>query len=185
MRATLWSAVVAALLLHATAEAQQPAALAQQQEIQIQITKMLDAIDALEWKAVRGAFSDQVQIDYTSLFGGSPTTLPVDTLLADWQGLLPGFDATQHLIGPVYLARSDGQRATAHTQVRGYHYIADAAGGALWMAAGRYVFALQRSKESWTIAGITFQLAYQEGNLELPTVARRRVSSREGRAGKQ
>jgi hypothetical protein len=50
------------------------------------------------------------------------------------------------------------------------------------MAAGRYAFTMQERRGAWEIAGITFQLAYQEGNLALPSVAQARTAAGKGRA---
>jgi hypothetical protein len=58
-------------------------------------------IDRRHWVAVRAALTDEVDTDYSSLFGGTPERIPADDLVARWQSLLPGFDATQHLIGPI------------------------------------------------------------------------------------
>lgn len=140
------------------------------------ITGMLHAIDALDWPGVRAAFADTVRVDYTSLAGGAPATVSADQLMATWQGLLPGFDATQHLIGPVRCT-IDGVNAEAHTHVRGYHRIADAPGGPVWMVAGHYTFALVRAENSWRIEAMTLLVFYQEGNLALPQAAAQRANT--------
>jgi hypothetical protein len=101
--------------------------------------------------------------------------LSADALLDRWRALLPGFDATQHLIGPVIVTEHRASLATVEAQARGYHYLAGAEGGALWIVAGRYRFAMEQCDAGWTIRGITLQLAYQEGNLELPAIAQARV----------
>ncbi|RWP41367.1 MAG: nuclear transport factor 2 family protein [Mesorhizobium sp.] len=54
--------------------------------------------DLREWDRVKSYFTTRVTTDYTSLFGGEAATSDRDALIAQWQGLLPGFDATQHLI---------------------------------------------------------------------------------------
>jgi SnoaL-like domain len=151
-----------------------------EQAIQTRIATMLNAIDALDWSTVRAAFAPRVAVDYTSLFGGSAETLAIDALLERWRGLLPGFEATQHLIGPVMVTENGGGAATAEAQVRGYHYISGAEDGAVWMAAGRYRFTMQQRDGEWKIGGITFQLAYQEGNLGLPGIAQARVAAGKG-----
>ena len=70
-----------------------------------------------------------------------------------------------------------GRPATAEAQARGYHYVSGAEGGAVWMAAGRYRFAMEQREAEWKIRGVTFQLAYQEGNLGLPAIAQARAAS--------
>ncbi len=144
---------------------------------------MLNAIDELDWSTVRASFASKVAVDYTSLFGGSAETLAADTLVDRWRGLLPGFDATQHLIGPVIVTENGGAMATAETQARGYHHLSGAEGGAVWMAAGRYRFAMEQRDDEWKIGGITFQLAYQEGNLGLAGIARARADGGTARPG--
>jgi hypothetical protein len=153
------------------------------EEIQDRIAVMLSAIDGLDWSTVRAAFAPSVRVDYTSLFGGIPESLDAGALLERWQGLLPGFEATQHLIGPVIVTDGAGGTATAETQVRGYHYVAGADGGPVWMVAGRYRFAMERGDGEWRVRGITLELAYQEGNLGLPGIGQSRVAAGRQRTG--
>jgi SnoaL-like domain len=135
------------------------------------LPRMLHAIDALDWPAVRAAFAGQVRVDYTSLSGGEPETLPVGDLMARWQGLLPGFDATQHLSGPVLLTDEDaGVRADTH--VRGYHHLRGADGGETWGVYGHYTARLADGK----ITELTLQVFYQEGNFGLPALAVERAA---------
>ncbi len=140
------------------------------------ISSMLHAIDALDWEQVRASFADRVEIDYTSLFGGEPATLALDDLLANWKNLLPGFEATQHLTGPVVVRRA-GAKTFAETHVRGYHSIAGAEGGNLWMVAGHYTLRMVQNKKQWKIAALKLTVFYQEGNLKLPEVAQGRAKT--------
>ena len=137
------------------------------------LTRMLQAIDALDWTTVRNAFADEVRADYSSLSGGKPETLPADDLIARWQRLLPGFDATQHLTGPVLLTDDgrDGVRADAH--VRAYHHMSEADRGEIWAVHGHYIARLANGK----ITELTLQVFYQEGNLDLPAIAAQRATT--------
>jgi len=155
--------------------------LLSQLEIQTVVTRMLHAIDALDWQAFRAAFEPEIRLDFTSLFPGRPETISVDTLLSRWQPLAHGYDATQHLIGPVVLVRSDGRRATAEAHVHASHYLAEAEGGPLWIAAGHYEWTLQRRDNAWKIAAIIFRLLFQEGNRRLPELAPERGAAGRGR----
>ena len=173
-------ALSAMAMVYSDAAAQQIPFRAQL-DIERRVATMLHAIDALDWRGVAAAFSPEVRVDYTSLFGGTAEVLPVDSLVERWKRLVPGFDATQHLIGPVVVTRQQGRTASAETQVRGYHYMRDAQGGSIWMVAGRYEFAMQERDGAWTIAGIVLRVAYQEGNRHLPTLAMSRAGRGEGR----
>src|SRR5690606_21873398 len=92
------------------------------------VSDLLFAIDDLDWEGVRNALADEVTIDYTSLWGGELEHLAASELVARWQGLLPGFDATQHLTGPIVVRQAGEGRVTATTTVRGYHVVETAKG---------------------------------------------------------
>ncbi|MER8699716.1 MULTISPECIES: nuclear transport factor 2 family protein [unclassified Mesorhizobium] len=72
-----------------------------------------------------------VTTDYTSLFGGEAATSGSDALIAQWQGLLPGFDATQHLITNI-IVEGAGNDAVARSHVRAAHWI----GARFWTVGG-------------------------------------------------
>jgi hypothetical protein len=133
--------------------------------------------DARDWAALRALYADTVRVDYTSLAGGQPSAVPADGLIAGWRELLPGFDLTQHMLGPV-VVRVDGDRATARTHVRALHRIAGAGGGEDWIVGGHYTYRLVRRGEGWLITHHTHGGAYQEGNRGLPALARSRASAR-------
>jgi SnoaL-like domain len=126
------------------------------------LTRMLHAIDRLDWAAVRDSFTEQVATDYTSLWGGDPEKLPADELIARWRGFVSGFAATQHHIGP--LVTCDDH---VETHVVGYHWLPD---GAVWTVHGHYDARLADGK----IAELTLQTFHASGPDGLPGVAARR-----------
>ena len=148
-------------------------------EIEKTVVAMLFAIDRLDWARLRGYFANELQIDYTSLFGGEAETLAADLLLERWRGLLPGFDATQHLTGPVIVTSMTGDGAVAETHVRAYHHI-DKMEGGTWMVAGHYTLQMNRGA-AWLISGIRLDVYLQEGDQNLPGVAIERVKTKVGR----
>jgi SnoaL-like domain len=144
------------------------------------VTSMLQAVDNLDWNAIQAAFAPEVVVDYTSLWGGEAETVTVDELIGRWQGLLPGFDATQHLTGPIVVTASDGRSATCRTTVRGYHHVVDdAGGGATWMCGGQYVIGLARGAETdgWAISAITLLVTYEDGDRALTDLASERAAA--------
>lgn len=126
------------------------------------VVRFFHAVDDRDWPTVRAGLAPEVDTDYTSLFGGEPERLTADALVARWRGLLPGFDATQHFLGPLLV---DGP--TVHCDVRGHHHL----DGRTWMVAGRY--ALTMSGQA--IAGIVLHTAYQDGDRSLVEEATRRA----------
>lgn len=138
--------------------------------IQDLITRLLFAVDALDWAGVRAAFADEVDVDYSSLFGGSAERLRADELIERWQGLLPGFAATQHQTGPVVVSFEGADAAVAETYVRAYHYV-DGESGGTWIVAGRYTIPVRRGWDGWRITGMRLDAIRQEGELDLAAVA--------------
>ena len=123
------------------------------------LTRMLHAIDALDWDGVRAAFAPEIHTDYTSLWGGEPAVVTADDLITGWQELAHGFDATQHLTGPILTV--DGR---LHTHVRAHHWL----DGEAWTVFGHYIAVVTDGR----IAVLTLQTYQQEGNRELPGRAR-------------
>jgi SnoaL-like domain len=139
------------------------------------LTRLLHAIDNLDWVGVRGCLADEIRTDYTELFGGEPVVDTGDALVEQWQGLLAGFDATQHLTGPVLIeAIGDGWRANTH--VRAHHRLTNET----WSVYGHYVCSLAADRR---ITDLTLQLHYQDGDTSLPEKAtdRARNSPRQPR----
>ena len=96
MKRTLSAAVVAAGFSAGGASAQD-LMLHDQAAITQAITAIAAGADRHDWSRVRAALSDTVTLDYTSLWGGEPTTQEADAVVAEWAGFRPGVDVTQHL----------------------------------------------------------------------------------------
>ena len=139
------------------------------------LTRLLHAVDDLDWDEVRACFTDELRIDYTELFVGEPETLPADELIERWKGVMPGFDATQHMTGPCLLQERDGG-LVVQTHVRGYHTIGSGDGAVTWAVHGHYVVPLERAADGWRIGGITLRVFYQEGDTDLPAKAAERAA---------
>lgn len=136
-------------------------------------------VDRRDWAALRAAMTDKVDVDYTSLSGGDPEQLAAEDLLDRWRALLPGFDATQHFLGPMSVTIAPDETAVLDCNVRAYHRLTGQAGhGELWMVAGAYTLTLRAAEDTWLIAGITLRVTYQEGDPTLVQVATERAAAR-------
>ena len=147
--------------------------IADERAIESLIARMLQAVDRLDWSAARETFDDAIEVDYTSLFGGQPERLATDVLIERWQSLLPGFDATQHITGPVVTSITNGM-AVADTHLRAYHYINDAPGGS-WTLVGHYTLGARRTAQGWRLTRLRVDVYRQEGDTHLPALASARV----------
>jgi hypothetical protein len=137
------------------------------------ITRLLHAIDAQDWAAVRDTLADRVETDYTSLFGGAPQGQPAEELIASWKGLVPGFDATQHLTGPI-LSDVSGAEGRAYCAVTAVHRLGDAS----WTVSGHYDIEVSRAGDGWRIRAIRYRHVLTVGDTTLPAQAQERLRSR-------
>jgi SnoaL-like domain len=147
-------------------------------------TVMLHAIDTLDWNTFRASFAERIDLDYTSLWGGEAQTLPVDELVSDWTELAAGYDATQHITGPIVVEHENADRIDCTTTFRAYHHVIEDVGASTWLVAGRYDIRLRATAGRWRIQAITLHLAYEEGDRRLVDLARQRSKAGAGgRAG--
>jgi hypothetical protein len=116
--------------------------------------------DLREWNRVKSYLAARVTTDYTSLFGGEVATSDRDSLMAQWQDLLPGFDATQHLITNIV--------------VEGASHWIDAR---FWTVGASYLHRLVRTPEGWRVSAIAIRRLYEEGDRAVLTAAADRVSA--------
>lgn len=146
-------------------------------EIASRIGTLAVYIDARGWDDLLELFVPEVQVDYTSLFGGESQSLTREQLIANWQGLVPGFTRTTHLIGPPMM-RIDGETAEVAASVTAWHWIDDPALGevAVWIVHGTYEMTLRKRDGVWRFAMLALARAWVEGNRDLPRIAEERLA---------
>lgn len=130
--------------------------------------------DARAWGELRDLFTDEVEVDYTSLAGGEPSVVKADDLIASWRGTLAGFDATQHQVTNILVTVS-GDGAQANAYIHADHYLAGAPGGDHWLVLGTYDYRLVRTNGGWRVRSTRLNLKHLEGNNDLGDAARKRV----------
>ena len=148
------------------------ASVIDRQAISDAVTGLLSAVDRRDWDAVQARLADEIRTDYTSLFGGTPATQAATALVDGWRALLPGFDGTQHLSGPV-LADVVGDRARATCAVTAAHRL----GTEQWTVSGHYDLELQREAQGWTISALTYRHLLTTGDASLPAKAQARAGT--------
>jgi hypothetical protein len=145
------------------------------QDITNTIVRFFEAVDSRDWTGAEALMSDPFHLDYSSFGAGPAADMKPADILAGWKGFLPGFDATQHQLGPLDIT-VDADTARVRTCVSASHFIGGADDGALWTVVGTYDIALMRSRD-WQLSALTFNFKFQHGNLRLPQVAQGRASS--------
>lgn len=141
------------------------------------VNRLFIAVDGRVWHAVRQSFGESVLLDYSSLTGMPAGKLAPDTIVANWKGLLPGFDSTQHQTGN-FIVTVDGDAAKSLCYGTAMHYLKGAAGGDVWTVVGTYEFGLQRESGVWKIVVMKYNHKFMTGNAGLPELAQARAAKR-------
>lgn len=130
------------------------------------------AVDRATYDLAEAAFAEEVVIDYTSLWGGEPSTMTPAALMEGWKGIVPGFDATWHELGPVDVMIED-DRATATAKVDARHWI----GEKLWRPIGVYYWDLTRTDDDWRVTRMVFDMTNEIGDRALTEEAMARTAN--------
>lgn len=139
------------------------------------VTAIFNGSDERNWNKVESSFAEQVVLDYSSMAGGKPNILTPKEIISAWKTLLPGFQSTHHQVGS-FQVNIAGNTATAFNNGLALHYLPNETGNDVWVVVGTYDFGLSKnSKGEWKVNSMKFNLQKQEGNLQLPSLAQRKV----------
>jgi hypothetical protein len=162
--ATAIGAAMAAMLSHAAAQTQRtPASVADELDLK-RIPALVEyAVDRKDWAAARAPFADQVRVDFTSLVGGQPATIPADALIAGWAANLKGDKDSLHMRGETVVEIA-ADRATLRSNGYAWNRKPGGPDGDLWEVWGHYTHELVRTPEGWRIVGFTFEKTHERGS---------------------
>jgi ketosteroid isomerase-like protein len=145
-------------------------------EIQDVALRTGTAADGRDWEALISCYTEDLDLDYTSLTGGEPERIDArELVLKRWAPTFGVLDATQHLTGPCTVV-VDGDRAMAHTYFQATHVLADAEGGDKWTLGGRYDWTFARGADGWKISGVIMTAVWDGGNGDLMAQASARAA---------
>ncbi len=148
------------------------AALDHSAEIILQYSSIFTDADAHDWTACRACFTDELEVDYSSLNSQPAARVKADDLIAAWKGFLPKFKFTLHFLTN-HRVTIGGDKATASCYGHAIHNLPDAPGGDLWGVYGTYDIELVRTKKGWLVSKLKYNHKYQDGNSRLPELASR------------
>ncbi len=120
------------------------------------------AVDAKDWAEARRHFTADVAVDFTSLVGGAPTTVPADALIGGWSANLGPAKTSYHQRGHGVLAL-EGDRATLVSNGYAWNRMAGN-GDPLWEVWGTYTHDFVRTEAGWKVQGMALQVTHQRGN---------------------
>lgn len=144
-------------------------------DIQETILKYAWGIDNRDWDLFRSIFADEVVMDFSSYNGNPAAKMSGDDWVAGCQRMLPGFDATQHVLTN-FMIEVEGDEATAIVYMKAEHFIANALGDNSHTLGGHYVHQLKRCAVGWKIHATTLNVTWSRGNRQVYELAAQRVA---------
>ncbi|MFI8170628.1 nuclear transport factor 2 family protein [Streptomyces sp. NPDC085931] len=113
--------------------------------------------------------TDSVTLDFSSVIGLPPMTVPLDEYVQVLGQAFAPFSAIHHAITG-HVIEIDGDRATLHAHVRAEHWVpAERAGGGpdRWLVIGFYDNEAIRTPQGWRLSSVKLTATHQE-NAHLP-----------------
>lgn len=120
-------------------------------------------VDGRDWPSLETLFSEEVDLDYSSLTGEEPQRVAASDLIAGWRENLGRLESTHHLIANVVI-EIDGDAAAVAANVTATHVLENPGGGPLWTLGGRYDIEARRTPGGWCISGLALTVRWTSGN---------------------
>lgn len=136
----------------------------------VRIADSIDAaVDAKDWAQARSYFADTITVDFTSLVGGDPATIPADALIDGWSANLTAEKTSFHLRGNHRITFADTDTAQMHSHGYAWNHMERGAlpengGEALWEVWGTYTHDFSRSADGWQVTGMSFTVTAERGS---------------------
>ena len=146
-------------------------------DIQSLILNYAWGIDSRNWPLFRSIFADEVEMDFSSYSGQPGSKMSGDQWVDGCQRMLPGFDATQHVLTN-FMIEVDGDSASAIVYMKAEHFIANSLGDNSHTLGGYYTHRLARSENGWLIHATTLTVTWSRGNRQVYELAAQRVAER-------
>ncbi len=134
---------------------------------EMEIKRIVDDIDntcdAKEWQKCRSYFSDEVEVDFSSLVGGGPCKIKSDDLISAWtRGLFP--EKQSFHIRTNHQITISGEQAEVFSKGYALNILAIKNGSDLWEVWGNYIHKLKKTNDGWKVTAMKFTVVYARGN---------------------
>lgn len=144
--------------------------IAAEAEIRRVVDAIDNAVDRKDWDECRSYFTDEIDVDFTSLTGGEPARIKADELIEGWRTNL--FEAkksfhqrTNHSI------KIRGDRAEVFSKGYAFNLLESGEITGLWEVWANYAHTLRRTENGWRCSGMTLEVIYQRGDEKVRSFA--------------
>ncbi len=144
---------------------------AEEKEIVDTVNRLFISTDNRDWDAVKGCFTNEVNLDMTSMVGGEPSKMTSQQIVDAWNQGLQGLKAIHHQAGN-YKVTLKNKAAEVFCYGIATHYLPNTSGRNSRLFVGSYNFGLHKVGKDWKIHYFKYNLKYIEGNLELHKYAK-------------
>ncbi|MEV0614025.1 nuclear transport factor 2 family protein [Nonomuraea sp. NPDC050404] len=122
-----------------------------------------DIADMKEFTELPGlVFTDPLTIDFESVTGMAPMTVPLGDYTGNVRSAFEPFTATHHAITG-HVVEVEGDRATIHAHVRADHWLPGDPPGH-WLVVGFYDNEAVRTADGWRLSSVKLTATYQENS---------------------
>jgi hypothetical protein len=136
---------------------------ADEMAVRLVVDEIDNACDAKDWEKCRAFFADEIDVDFTSLVGGEPATIPSDDLIGAWKTNLFAGKKTYHQRGN-HRIEIDGEQATVFSKAYAFNLLESGEVTGLWEVWGNYTHRFNRTKDGWQCTAMKLEVIHQRGD---------------------
>ena len=136
-------------------------------------------VDTRDWPLLRSCFTNEIETDFATAVS-APPRIKADDWVELVRRTLSGIQATQHLITN-HVITLDVDEATCVAYVQARHHLPNDRGGSAQVMYGYYTNRLVRTLDGWKIRTRKLTVIWNEGNMHIFELARRRLDDAQGR----
>ena len=140
-------------------------------------------VDTRDWPLFRSCFTDEIETESSSVGGSPPQRIKTDDWVERVRRTIDGLQATQHMITNQVITLN-GDEATCVAYVQARHHLPNENSGSDQVMYGYYTNRFVRTAKGWKIRTRKLTVLWNEGNMDIFELARRRLDEVEGRQEK-
>ena len=140
--------------------------MSDQDSINSIVNHLFTATDAKAWDTVSSLFTEEIDVDFSSL-GAEPARMPSANLVAGWKQGLHSQKESHHMTSN-HMIEFKGDSAVVTAQGYAYNRLLEPSGDGFWEVWGVYTLPLERTTDGWKLSGITFDARHSHGDASVP-----------------